>query len=329
MTAGPDVSVVVPTHERRDLLLRTLASVRAQTGVGMEILVVDDGSSDGTADAVDELGDERISVLRNDVAQGVSAARNRGTRAATGTWVAWCDDDDLWAPDKLARQLEAAAAAGRQWAYTGAVNVTLADAVSGGAPPLDPDEIVARLPASNVVPGGCSGVAVHRDVVDAIGGFDEALGPLADWDLWLRLRDTGPPAGVLLPLVGYRVHQQNMSLDDRRLRREFATVAQRNPDASWALLYRYLGWWSLRANRYGRAAVFFLRSSWRADAWVRRRDPLLDLGYLVAKRAAAAGLRPGERYLRRRAEEVSEEVLAWREEAQRWIDASAASSRPG
>ena len=161
----PEVSVVVPTHNRSGLLAQTLHSVLWQRGVDLEVLVVDDGSTDDTAEVVAALGDPRVRLLRHATPRGVSAARNRGVAAASGRWLAFCDDDDLWAPDKLARQLAAAQQTGRSWVYVGEVHVDLGRQVVGGGPPLPPERLMARLPRANVVPGGCSGVLVRRDAL--------------------------------------------------------------------------------------------------------------------------------------------------------------------
>src|SRR5262245_25673454 len=115
------VSVIVPTRNRRELLPTTLRSALGQRGVDLELLIVDDASDDDTAAAAQALGDGRIRVIRLDKPSGVSAARNRGAAAAQGEWLAFLDDDDLWAPDKLARQLDAARESGRDWGYTGGV----------------------------------------------------------------------------------------------------------------------------------------------------------------------------------------------------------------
>jgi glycosyltransferase involved in cell wall biosynthesis len=130
---SPDVSVVVPTHNRSGLLAQTLRSVLWQRGVDLEVLVVDDGSTDDTAAVVAALNDPRVRLLRHGTPRGVSAARNRGVAAAGGRWLAFCDDDDLWAPDKLARQLAAAQATGRSWVYAGEVHIDLGGQVVGGA----------------------------------------------------------------------------------------------------------------------------------------------------------------------------------------------------
>src|SRR3954469_4879731 len=113
------VSVVVPTRNRSRLLAATLRSVLRQRAVDLEVIVVDEGSTDDTGAVIAGLRDPRIRIVRHDVPRGVSRARNRGAEEARGDWVAFVDDDDLWAPDKLARQVQAALAAGRDWVYTG------------------------------------------------------------------------------------------------------------------------------------------------------------------------------------------------------------------
>jgi glycosyltransferase involved in cell wall biosynthesis len=100
-----DVTVVIPTHNRKELLDRTLRSVLAQEDVDLSVVVVDDGSADGTEAFVQALADPRVSVVRHPEARGVSAARNTGIARATTTWLAFVDDDDLWAPTKLRAQL--------------------------------------------------------------------------------------------------------------------------------------------------------------------------------------------------------------------------------
>ena len=106
MTA--DVAAIVPTHDRADLLTTTLRSVLWQRGVSLEVVVVDDGSSEAMDTVVERVGDPRVRVVRNETPEGVCAARNRGAAETDARWLAFCDDDDLWAPDKLARQVAAA-----------------------------------------------------------------------------------------------------------------------------------------------------------------------------------------------------------------------------
>ena len=107
-----DVSVVVPTRNRSALLALTLHSVFRQQDVDLEVIVVDDASADDTAAVLRTIADPRLRLIRHETSQGVSAARNRGAAQARGEWIAFLDDDDLWAPAKLALQLRAARASG-------------------------------------------------------------------------------------------------------------------------------------------------------------------------------------------------------------------------
>ncbi|HEU5257564.1 MAG TPA: glycosyltransferase family 2 protein, partial [Vicinamibacterales bacterium] len=201
-----DVSVIVPTRNRSALLPLTLRSVLAQRDVNFEVIVVDEASSDDTPAVIASFGDPRIRSIRHDRPQGVSAARNRGVAEARADWVAFLDDDDLWAPTKLTLQLGALRASGATWAYVGHVNFNVHHHVTGGSPPLPPSELLRQLPEHNVVPGGCSGVMVAKDAVRRAGLFAAEFQPLADWDLWLRLAHVGVPTCVSQPLVAYRLH---------------------------------------------------------------------------------------------------------------------------
>ena len=251
----PTVSVIVPTHNRSRLLTQTLASVRAQRDVDLDVIVVDDGSTDGTSESIGCLGDERISVVRHAQALGVSAARNRGIESATGEWIAFLDDDDLWSPDKLATQLNAARAAGRRWACSGSVTVTDSLQVLAGSPPPTAGEINRLLPRRNAVPAGASNVLVHRDLLRQAGEFDVCLRHMADWDLWIRLGALGLPAVVAEPDVAYRLHSDNASAGAAAIEGEIAIIEKRHSalrngatiDRAFAL--RWAAWNLLRVGQ--------------------------------------------------------------------------------
>ena len=104
--SGDRISAIIPAFNRRSEVLRAIASCLNQTRPPDEILVVDDASTDGTADAVRALQDARIALLRHAQNRGAAAARNTGIEAATGDWIAFLDSDDEWEWQKLARQLE-------------------------------------------------------------------------------------------------------------------------------------------------------------------------------------------------------------------------------
>jgi glycosyltransferase involved in cell wall biosynthesis len=255
----PEVSVVVPTHDRRRLLLQTLGSILHQRGVDFEVLVVDDGSRDGTAELVAELGDGRVRVLRNDTPQGVAAARNRGIAEAAGEWLGLCDDDDLWAPDKLARQLQAARQSGREWVYGGAVRIDADQRILSGTPPPGPEELATRIAYFNVMPGGCSNAMVSRAVLGVVGPFDDGYKHFADWDLWIRLARRGLPAWVPSPLTGYRIHGGNKSLDVAGMMADLKRIQDRHGTrVDMAAFCHYLAWLFLRGGRRRQALRYFL-----------------------------------------------------------------------
>jgi glycosyltransferase involved in cell wall biosynthesis len=318
---APRVSVVVPTHDRSRLLALTLRSILWQRDVDLEVIVVDDGSRDDPAAVVAGLGDARVRLVRHARPLGVSAARNRGIAEARGDWVGFCDDDDLWSPDKLNQQLQVAAATGRTWVCTGHVNITPSLRVVGGGPAPPPDEILRLLPYRNVVPGGGSAVIVRNDTLRLVGGFDDRLHNTEDWELWLRLAGHGPPAVVDRPLVAYRLHAGNASLDDAVMLRDVEVIEDAHRiRVSRAALYRYLGWWALRTGRHRSALGHFLRALRHHDALYRLRDGIDDLGYLVRDAAVTLASRGRRRARIRSRDGKTAAARAWRQEAQAWVD---------
>ena len=314
------VSVVVPTRDRAHFLRQTLRSISLQRDVDLEVVVVDDGSPLGQVDAVlAALADDRIRVLRNDTPRGVSAARNRGIAAARGAWVAFCDDDDLWAADKLQTQLDVAGDTWPGWVYTGSVNVNEAGRVVGGRLPLPPAQVVALLPQRNVVPGGGSGVLVHRRLLDRAGPFDVRLHNTEDWDLWVRLSRLETPRRVAAPMVGYRVHSAGSSLVTRQILLGAEEIERRyGGPLDRVTLYRHLGRLSARAGRRREAMRWYVRTA-RLSAGYRRGDLLSDAADLlggVRAEPIARRLRPPHTT----ATAADPAVAAYLSEAQQWLD---------
>src|SRR4051812_2077903 len=312
-----DVTVVVPTHNRARLVRRTLASILAQQSADFEIVVVDDGSSDDTPATLAAVDDERLRMVRNDVPHGVSAARNRGLAAATAAWVAFCDDDDVWAPAKLRLQL---AAVGRVqhalWSSAGAVAVDETLRINGPAmhPPPDGD-VASTLLTRNLVPGGASSVLARTELVRELGGFDRTLSVSADFDLWIRLALAAPHAGVDEPLVGYVVRAGSMAHDARKHRHDLRTIERRyarerghrGVELAWRSYLRFMGAGQLRGGHRIAAARTHLELALR----YRDREAL---SLLLRGTIAPA-----------RVQETRDERLStttptrWQEESESWL----------
>ena len=225
----PDVSVVIPTFQRPQRLEQAVRAVLAQEGVDLEVVVVHDGPHPGA-----DLRDPRVRVVALDRRSGSAAARNAGLEAARGTWVAFLDDDDLWAPWKLRGQLEAAAASDAGFVYSGVVTVDERLRPLSAFPVPDPADVLDRLLERNAIPAGASNVMVRREPFAAMGGFDTSFAHLPDWDAWIRIASELPAAADPREAVAYVLHPGNMSLAPRaelaaegaRLRDRYAPLAR-------------------------------------------------------------------------------------------------------
>jgi glycosyltransferase involved in cell wall biosynthesis len=225
----PDVTVIIPTRDRWHLLPAAVGCALRQAGVSLEVVVVDDGSLEPPPD-LKVLRDRRVRLVRHAVRTGLSAARNTGMGVAAGPWLAWLDDDDLWAPDKLARQL--AMAADATMIYAGAIVIDRSLRMIDAWPSPSADGLATRLVKSNVIPAGSSNVLARTAAVRALGGFDESLTHLQDWDMWLRLARVGPAARCADTLVAYMIHGDNMHLGAHDFMGEFDRLAAKH--AAWS-----------------------------------------------------------------------------------------------
>jgi glycosyltransferase involved in cell wall biosynthesis len=204
------VTVVIPTRDRAGFVVEAVSSALAQRGVTVEVVVVEDGSRDGTREAVLALGDERVTVVRNDPGRGVAHARNRGITCSAYPWTAFLDDDDRWSPDKLRVQLDLLSAQRADFAYTAGVAVDRGGRVLYASPAFTPAELRLGIRSRNLIFAGSSNVVARTDLLRGLGGFDETLHHIADWDLWIRLTEAGRPAASPQLLVAYVVHEANM-----------------------------------------------------------------------------------------------------------------------
>jgi glycosyltransferase involved in cell wall biosynthesis len=301
-----EITVIVPTHNRPHLLEITLRSIVAQRSVDLEVTVVDDGSKDArpVPAVIDALRDSRVRLVRHETPRGVSAARNTGIANSSSEWIGFCDDDDVWAPEKLRAQLAAARSSSAGWAYTGDVAIDEALRVLSGASPLPPVELVSALEHYNPVPAGSSNVVVRRSVLDVVGLFDPMLRSVGDWDLWVRLARHGLPACVPEPYVGCRVHVNTITRNRELMLAEVDLVAARHHlPVDRARHYRWAAWNSLLERRRFEAVGYYARA-------IRLGD-LASIG-----RSAMALIYPG--IASRRQARPPEN---WARAAQVWLDA--------
>jgi glycosyltransferase involved in cell wall biosynthesis len=313
-----DVSVVIPTRDRSELLSLTLRSVLKQSDVDLEVIVVDDGSADDTGQVVPGMADPRVRLIRHETSQGVSAARNHGIDEALGRWVAFLDDDDLWSPQKLRLQLEALGKSGCLWAYAGTVEISMDNRVFDGRPPFMPDEVMQGLSARNLVVAGSSNVIVERVRLPR-PTFDGTLHHSPDWDLWIRLARLGVPACVARPLVAYRLHPGNESLDMEGMFAEADEIERRyGGPVDRGQFYRYLGNLSLKTGWNREALRFYRRATKVGDGRYIRTGYLLDVWEVLTEALRARAARIGVRFPSFRWR--GDVHQAWKEEAQAWID---------
>ncbi|WP_299819412.1 glycosyltransferase [uncultured Jannaschia sp.] len=291
---GPLVSVVIPTWNRAALVAQAASSVLAQTWRDLELLVVDDGSTDGTAERLARIGDPRLRVIRQSNG-GVARARNRGVAEARGAWIAFLDSDDLWRPEKLARQMALMLPLPPRvgFCHTGLEIAGPEGSVAHRAGPSGHIFDAALL--DNPVRAPTSSGLVRREAVAAIGGFDPSLPAIEDWDWLQRVARLYDVAAVPGPLVVYR--------DDGPDRRSRAFRAN--------MTAREMLW---RRNRHalrrtGQARAYLMESArrelrepeglaWKGRALVLAalaekpgRSHLAWLPYMMAPYALRAGLR--------------------------------------
>jgi len=185
------ISVIIPTYNRAQLIERALQSVLDQEYPDLEVIVVDDCSTDNTEDVVNSINDPRIKFIKHTHNKGANAARNTGIRAASGKYIAFQDSDDEWMPGKLAKQVDAFEGAPEDigvvytafWriekgekTYTPAKDVLTTDGY-----------LLKELLKRNFIT--TQSILVKKECLEAVGLFDESMPRLQDWELLLRIAE--------------------------------------------------------------------------------------------------------------------------------------------
>ncbi len=183
----PSISVIVPAYNAERTILETVNSVLQQTFTDFELIVIDDGSTDQSAQLLQAIADPRLKVFSYPNG-GASVARNRGMEHATGEYFSFLDADDLWTSDKLQLQLDALQAhaeAGVAYSWTCNMSPT-GEAFYPGLCATHTGNVQAQLLVSNFLASGSNGL-IRRNAIASAGAFDPALDAYEDWDYFLRL----------------------------------------------------------------------------------------------------------------------------------------------
>jgi len=288
MTDSAPISVIIPAYDSEDFIGEAIATVQAQTLPVAEIIVVDDGSSDRTAEIAKAHG---ARVIRQ-VNRGVSAARNVGIRAATQEWIALLDQDDIWAPEKIEYQWRAIqfhpdvgiVSCDMNWfEHSDTRGCSAPTGIDGKADLVrkadaDPSvkyfrRVRQELPLSRTTDNPSS-VLIRRDVLMSVGLFDEGLHQNEDLECFLRVIAQYPLAVVERSLVKRRLHARNRSNDSLEASLSYVKVieklrseprnyppdaAQAYADEPWRLLID-IGRSLLDQGRMREARALFIRS---------------------------------------------------------------------
>jgi glycosyltransferase involved in cell wall biosynthesis len=219
---GPLVSVVIPTYNRADLLRQAIDSVLAQTYRPLELVVVDDGSTDGTPELLRSYGERLVAIRQRN--QGGTAARNAGTQRARGAFLNWLDHDDLMRPDKIARQMQVfRAQPALGLVHCGYDKIDAEGQVLERLVGLPEGDVARRLVCGCFLWSGAP--LVKRACIERVGAFDESVWS-SDADLWLRIALAGYAFGcVQEPLGKYRILADSTMADVARTERlDFAIL---------------------------------------------------------------------------------------------------------
>ncbi len=286
----PDVTIVIPTYNRAQLLPRAVASVQAQTHRAWELVVVDDGSTDGTLADVGVMcqADPRIRLVANTRRHGPSGARNAGMAKSRADWVAFLDSGDSWEPQKLARFMAEARAhpdsvliGSDYWMVDSARNrnetmlafvhremirwwqaepLTVAimpwQAIKADSQALAASGVMRAMALGEFLWVHTSSAMVRLDAARAAGGLEEGLARTEDIDLWRKLADQGPVRFIAEPLATFRIDGRDIGAGDR-----YASLPEKRRPNLYATKLAHLDLHFRMARRYGRTAEqrpFFL-----------------------------------------------------------------------
>ncbi|MGM8213831.1 glycosyltransferase family 2 protein [Virgibacillus sp. W0430] len=242
------VSVIMPAYNSERFIKNAIISVLDQTYSNIELIVIDDGSKDNTAEIIQQMSkqDPRIQFIKNEVNLGVSESRNKGIHVASGDWIAFLDSDDIWEKSKIERQMKYADEASAEFLFTGSSYISESDIPYRGIFEIPNQVSYKELLSQNVIT--CSSVLLKKHFFDQIKMEKDEMHE--DYAVWLRVLKTGVVAhGINEPLLIYRISRNSKS--GNKLKTIKMTYK----------VYRFLGIDPFRATYYMTSHV--LKSIWK------------------------------------------------------------------
>ncbi|MEK7649523.1 MAG: glycosyltransferase family A protein [Patescibacteria group bacterium] len=291
----PKVSVIIPTHNRAHLLPRALDSVLSQSYKDMEIIIVDDGSSDETPAVIARYTDPRIRTIRYETPQGIPTVRNRGMQEARGEYIAWQDDDDEWLPGKLEKQVAKMETLSEEYGVVYSAYWRMRkDGTRAFFPPrwVQPQEgdLYKVFLKKNFL---ClQSMLMRKKVFETVGGLDKRFPVLQEYDWFPKIAERFQFAYIPEPLT--LLHHTPKSNSQNNTLNAFARelfIQDRYPDL---LRFKFLGYhYGLIGDLYmgdkkpWRAATFLWKSvrhePFRARHWVKALCASCGINYLKLK----------------------------------------------
>ena len=284
----PRVSIVIPAYDAMRYLPETVNSALAQSFTDFEIIIVNDGSTDGIEAWYSGLADSRVTLISQSN-QGKSVAVNNGLAQSQGEYIAFLDADDLWETTKLEKQvscLDASPSVGLVYTWTALADETgqptgrvLASHAEGN--------VWKSLILKNILTCGSTPM-VRRQCFDDVGVFDPDLPPAEDWDMWLRIATHYDFAVIKEPLVRYRKHRGNTSARWQLMQKSSSLVLDRAfksaPEdysdvynQAYTSLYIYLGWLAIQKKSHQQALHFWNKAQETASNKISQESVRLRL----------------------------------------------------
>ncbi len=264
----PKVSVVIPTYNRAHLISRAIQSVLDQTYQDLEIIIVDDGSTDNTEEIVKSFKDERIRFIRYDKNKGASAARNTGIRASKGEYIAFQDSDDEWFPDKLEQQMKVFRISPPEIGvvYSGFYRIEADKKIYVPSDFITQKEgnIHNELLKGNFV--GTPAVLIKKECFENTKYFDENLPALEDWELWIEISKHYVFKYVNKPLLYTYSTRDSVNLNESNMLKAHEIIIKKHLDdfkKNKKILsdnYFFLGTWLCSNGDFKKGRIYLTNS---------------------------------------------------------------------